>query len=166
MTSKALITVLLVEDNPGDARLIRELFTSDRVHRVEFTHVECMAEAEKQLKARTFDVILLDLGLPDTHGLEAVRRAHAAAPHVPLVVVTGLDDDSMGTQALREGAQDYLGKGQLDKGGFWRAMRYAMERKATELAQRQSAESYKVLLFEPAADVGARFGKQDLSCGE
>jgi len=145
MNSMSLITALLVEDNPGDARLIREIFANDPVHRIDLAHVQCMADAEKRLAADRFDVIVLDLGLPDAQGLEAVRRAHAAAPLVPLVVVTGLDDDSMGTQALRAGAQDYLTKGQLDKGGFWRAMRYAMERKTTELAHSQSAESYKVL---------------------
>ena len=145
MSRMSRITALLVEDNPGDARLIREIFAGDPAHKIDLTHVECMADAEKRLASDKFDVIVLDLGLPDVQGLEAVRRAHAAAPHIPMVVVTGLDDESMGSQALRAGAQDYLTKGQLDKGGFWRAMRYAMERKTTELAHSQNAESYKLL---------------------
>jgi PAS domain-containing protein len=75
---------------------------------------------------------LLDLGLPDAQGLEAVRRAHAAAPRVPLVVLTGLDDESLAAQALQKGAQDYLIKGQIETRGLFRALRYAIERKIME----------------------------------
>ena len=81
-----------------------------------------------------FDVILLDLGLPDAQGLGAVRRAHAAAPRIPLVVLTGMDDDSLAAQALQEGAQDYLVKGQIETRGLLRALRYAVERKDMEEA--------------------------------
>ena len=78
------------------------------------------------------DIILLDLGLPDAQGLGAIRRAHAAAPRVPLVVLTGLDDKSLAEQALQEGAQDYLIKGQIEARGLLRALRYATERKRLE----------------------------------
>ena len=78
------------------------------------------------------DIILLDLGLPDARGLGAVRRAHAAAPHVSLVVLTGLDDESLAKQVLQEGAQDHLIKGQIDGRGLLRALGYAIERKAME----------------------------------
>src|SRR6185436_5995282 len=107
MSTKSLKKVLLVEDNRGDARLLREMFSEQGPpHNVELTHVGCMGDAEKHLAERGFDVILLDLGLPDAQGLGAVRRAHAAAPRVPLVVLTGLDDDLVALQALQEGAQD------------------------------------------------------------
>ena len=106
--------ILLVEDNLGDARLLREMFSEKGAHNTELTHVECMSEAEKHLANRVVDIILLDLGLPDARGLEAVRRAHAAAPGVPLVVLTGLDDEVLAGQALHEGAQDYLIKGQIE----------------------------------------------------
>ena len=142
---KPLTTVLLVEDNPGDARLIREIFEGNPEHKIALTHVECMSDAEKELARLTFDIVVLDLGLPDAQGLEAVQRAHAVAPHLPLVVLTGVDDESLGVKAMQQGAQDYLAKGQLDKGGFWRALRYAMERKTAELAQRRSEESYRLL---------------------
>jgi DNA-binding NarL/FixJ family response regulator len=75
------------------------------------------------------DLILLDLGLRDAQGLEAVRRAHAAAPNIPLVVLTGLDDEDTAAVALHEGAQDYLIKGQIESRGLHRALRYAIERK-------------------------------------
>jgi diguanylate cyclase (GGDEF)-like protein/PAS domain S-box-containing protein len=133
MTSP-LSAVLLVEDNPGDARLLREMLREEGPHNVELTQVECMSEAEEHLAAGIVDIILLDLGLPDTQGLEAVRRARAAAPRTPLVVLTGASDESLGTQALQEGAQDYLFKGQIDARGLLRALRYAAERKTMQEA--------------------------------
>ena len=92
------------------------------------------------------DIILLDLGLPDAQGLEAVRRAHAAAPRVPLVVLTGLDDESLAAQALQEGAQDYLIKGQIETRGLLRALRYAIERKTMEEALFVEKERAQVTL--------------------
>ena len=114
MSNKSITKVLLVEDNPGDARLLREMFNEEDTLNTELTHVQYMSEAERHLAQHTVDIILLDLGLPDAQGLEAVRRARAAAPRVPLVVLTGLDDESLAAQALQEGAQDYLIKGQID----------------------------------------------------
>jgi PAS domain S-box-containing protein len=134
MSTASLERLLLVEDNPGDARLLREMFKEQGSHDTEVTHVESLAEAEKHLAAREFDIILLDLGLPDAEGLGAVRRARAAAPRVPLVVLTGLDDESLAVQALQEGAQDYLVKGQIESRGLLRALRYAIERKNMEEA--------------------------------
>jgi two-component system cell cycle sensor histidine kinase/response regulator CckA len=130
--------LLVVEDNPGDARLVREMVTGHGSLNTEFTHVESMSAAEAHLSERAVDVILLDLGLPDAQGLEAVRRAHAAAPRVPLVVMTGEDDEVLAAQTLREGAQDYLVKGQIDARGLLRVLRYAIERKSTEEARKRS----------------------------
>ena len=95
---KSMETALLIEDNPGDARLFREMFREGSQNS-KLTHVESMSEAEKHLAEGAVDVILLDLGLPDAQGLVAVRRAHALAPGIPLVVLTGLDDDSLAVQA-------------------------------------------------------------------
>ena len=128
MIAKSIRILLLVEDNPGDARLLREMLNEQSVHFTELTHLECMADAEKHLSARDVDIILLDLGLPDAQGVEAVRRARIAAPRVPLVVLTGRDDETLAAQALQEGAQDYLIKGQIDARGLLRALRYAIER--------------------------------------
>jgi diguanylate cyclase (GGDEF)-like protein/PAS domain S-box-containing protein len=134
MIKKSLKLLLLVEDNPGDARLLREMLNEAGAYKTEISHVETMLEAEKELRERAFNIVLLDLGLPDAQGLEAVRRTHAVAPRVPLVVLTGLDDESLATRTLQEGAQDYLIKGQIETRGLLRALRYAIERKTLEEA--------------------------------
>ena len=103
--------LLLVEDNPGDARLLREMLNEPGSDHIAVTHVESMIEAEKSLAEGRFEIILLDLGLPDAQGLEGVRRALAAAPRIPLVVLTGMDDESLAAQALNQGAEDYSGQG-------------------------------------------------------
>jgi diguanylate cyclase (GGDEF)-like protein/PAS domain S-box-containing protein len=144
MTKKLML--LLVEDNRGDVRLLREMFNEPGSHNTELAHVTCMSEAEKHLAEGEVDIILLDLGLPDSQGLEAVRRAHAAAPHLPLVVLTGLDDESLAAQALQEGAQDYLIKGQIEARGLLRALRYAIERKIMEEALFAEKERAQVTL--------------------
>jgi diguanylate cyclase (GGDEF)-like protein len=132
MKEKPIKTLLIVEDNAGDARLLREMLDGGGSRTSDLTHVENMKDAEKHLLTNYVDIILLDLGLPDTQGLEAVRRTRAAAPNAVLVVMTGFDDESMAEQTLKEGAQDYLVKGQIDSRGLLRAMRYAIQRKAME----------------------------------
>ena len=144
--SKSIKTLLLVEDNPGDAGLFREMFNEQGSHDTELTVVGSMSEAEEHLSRCVFDIILLDLGLPDAQGLGAVRRAHAAAPRVPLVVLTGLDDESLAAQALQEGAQDHLIKGQVDARGLLRALGYAVERKIMEEALFVEKERAQVTL--------------------
>jgi diguanylate cyclase (GGDEF)-like protein/PAS domain S-box-containing protein len=146
MSKKSIQVLLLVEDNPGDARLLREMFNEQGAHNIELTHVKCVGEAEQCLADREVDIIVLDLGLPDAEGIGAVRRTHAAAPHVPLVVLTGLDDEAMATQALQEGAQDYLIKGEIDARGLLRSLRYAVERKITEEALFVEKERAQVTL--------------------
>ena len=146
MSKKSIKTLLLVEDNPGDAGLFREMFNEQGSHDTELTVVGSMSEAEEHLSRCVFDIILLDLGLPDAQGLGAVRRAHAAAPRVPLVVLTGLDDESLAAQALQEGAQDHLIKGQVDARGLLRALGYAVERKIMEEALFVEKERAQVTL--------------------
>jgi diguanylate cyclase (GGDEF)-like protein/PAS domain S-box-containing protein len=147
MQMKSIKSVLLVEDNPGDARLLREIFNEDVSLGAEFTHVGCMKDAEIYLAGRTVDIVLLDLGLPDAQGLEAVRRARAAAPGVALVVLTGLDDESLAAQSIQEGAQDYLVKETYGSPrGLLRTLRHAVERKAMEEALFAEKERAQVTL--------------------
>jgi diguanylate cyclase (GGDEF)-like protein/PAS domain S-box-containing protein len=147
MSQKSIKTVLLIEDNAGDARLLREMLSEHRSsHHAELLQVSCMRDAEKHLADHPVDVILLDLGLPDVQGLDAVRCARAAAPRVALVVLTGMDDESLAVQALQEGAQDYLVKGQIETRGLLRAMRYAVERKVMEDALFVEKERAQVTL--------------------
>jgi diguanylate cyclase (GGDEF)-like protein/PAS domain S-box-containing protein len=146
MSKKSIKILLLVEDNPGDARLLREMFNEQGSQNTEFTHVQCMRDAEKHLAEHAVDITVLDLGLPDAQGLEAVRRVRAAAPRVPLVVLSAMDDESLAAQALQEGAQDYLIKGQVDARGLMRALRYAIERKVMEEALFVEKERAQVTL--------------------
>jgi signal transduction histidine kinase len=127
MKEKAL-QVLLVEDNAGDARLLREMFCKERRDSFELTHLLRMSEAVIHLANGGVDIVLLDMGLPDGHGLDTVRRAHAAAPGVPVIVLTGLDDEALAAEAMKEGAQDYLIKGQIENRALPRALRHAIER--------------------------------------
>lgn len=120
--------VLLVEDNAGDARLLREMFRTEKPDSFELTHLLRMKDAEIHLAKGGVDIVLLDMGLPDGHGLDTVRRAHAVAPGVPMIVLTGLDDETLAAEAMKEGAQDYLIKGQIENRALPRALRHAIER--------------------------------------
>jgi signal transduction histidine kinase len=127
MKEKAL-QVLVVEDNAGDVRLLREMFKGEKQGSFELTHLLRMSEAEVHLAKGGVDITLLDMGLPDGHGLETVRRAHAAAPNVPLIILTGLDDEALAADAMTQGAQDYMIKGQIESRALPRALRHAIER--------------------------------------
>jgi signal transduction histidine kinase len=130
------LRILLVEDNPGDARLLRE-FLRDGTLPFELTHAERLTEARRALRERPVDVILLDLSLPDASGMETVRGMLAAADNVPILVLTGLDDQELAVRAVQSGAQDYLVKGQVDASQLGRAIRYGLERKRLELEREQ-----------------------------
>jgi signal transduction histidine kinase len=120
--------VLLIEDNLGDARLLELMLEEATTSRYDVTHATRLGDALGLLSDGRPDVMLLDLGLPDAQGLDSVRRARAAAGDVPLIVLTGVDDDAMAAQALQEGAQDYLAKGRIASESLTRAIRYAMQR--------------------------------------
>jgi signal transduction histidine kinase len=150
--------ILLVEDNPADARLLREMLNEQSSYNAELTHVDCMSAAEKYLAERSVDIILLDPGLPDAQGLGAIRRAHAAAPRVPLVVLTGLDDESLAEQALQEVAQDYLIKGQIETRGILRALRYATERKRLEWLKDEFVSTVSHELRTPLTSIAGSLG--------
>ena len=148
--------LLVVEDSEGDARLLREMFLENPANTIVMTHVGSMKEAEKHLAEYEVDIVLLDLGLPDSQGLEAVRRAHASAPDVPLVVLSGLDDERMAVEALQQGAQDYLIKGQIDSRGLMRALRHAIERQTLEAAARALSAKVEAARNEAEAATAAK----------
>jgi signal transduction histidine kinase len=133
-----LVRVLLVEDSPSDAALIEESLTQEGLGQFEFSHVETLSEAMKQLRQSAFDVALLDLTLPDISGRETFVRMRAEAPSLPIVLMTGVDDEAIGLEAVRHGIQDYLIKGQTHGRQTARAIRYAIERKRSEEALRQA----------------------------
>ncbi len=146
------ISVLLIEDNPGDARLLREAVKEAEDIAIRLTHVETLARALTRLGEEHFDVIMLDLSLPDAEGLETLVRTHVQAPNIPIVVLTGLDDEDLAVKAVREGAQDYLVKGQVTGRVLVRAMRYATERKRA-VEELQRSEEYFRSLIENALDI-------------
>jgi PAS domain S-box-containing protein len=135
MTSQP-IDVLLVEDNPADARLLIESLRDSGPDSFRVTQAIRLHSAIESLARAPADVILLDLSLPDSSGLATVERLQAAAPGVPVVVLTGLQDESLALQAVRRGVQDYLVKGQCEGGLAARALRYAVERRRVEDALR------------------------------
>jgi len=119
-------TILLIEDNPGDVRLIREYLSESSRMRLEVaTRLETGLE---RLASGGIDVVLLDLSLPDSHGFDTFRQVHTRTPHVPIVVLTALDNDAVVAETLREGGQDYLLKTHLDHEILRRAIAYAIER--------------------------------------
>ena len=120
--------VLLIEDNPGDARLIWEMLAEVKGSPVDLKYADRLSSGLERLAEGGIDVILLDLSLPDSEGLDTFAQVHARAPQVPIIVLTGLDDESLAVKAVREGAQDYLVKGQVDGRLLVRAIRYAIER--------------------------------------
>jgi signal transduction histidine kinase len=143
MVQAARLAVLLVEDNPADARLARELLVEATDGDVDIVHCESLAAGLECLGSRAIDVALLDLSLSDAHGLDTVARMHARFPLVPIIVLSGLNDEATAVEALQNGAQDYLVKGQGDGHLILRATRYAIERKRVQLqlvAEKEKAE--------------------------
>ena len=126
------IKVLLVEDNAGDARLIRLMLAEGDLPGYAATHVTCLGEALERLSAVSPAVILLDLNLPDAHGYQTFARVYQQAPSIPILLMTGLDDQVLATEVVRHGAQDYLVKGRFDANLLTHAIRYALERKRSE----------------------------------
>jgi signal transduction histidine kinase/DNA-binding response OmpR family regulator len=130
--SSGAIKVLLVEDNPGDARLLQEFLKEPPGSPFELVHVDRLSEALNSLRAEPFGVILLDLSLPDAQGLDTIGRLRGHAANVPIVVLTGLDDEEVAVAAVEQGAQDYLIKGQVDGHLLARSLRYAIQRHRAE----------------------------------
>ena len=137
--------VLLVEDQDAFADLVQDILAEFSGSSFHVSRVRSASEAAQRLRAEAIDVVLLDLALPDAHGLNTFCKVHAAASSVPVIVLTGLDDERLALQAMREGAQDYLVKGQLEPRILARVLRYAIERKRGAEALRQSEEFFRLI---------------------
>ncbi len=122
------IKTLLVEDNEGDAFLLKKKLAYGKEIQFDLTHVDRLAIAVKLVQRELFDVVLLDLSLPDSKGLETFLSLETIAPHLPIVLLTGLNDESVALKAVRAGAQDYLIKGQATTEVLIRSVNYAIER--------------------------------------
>ncbi len=126
------IKVLLVEDNLGDARLVHEMLLEVSAYGFQLTHAKTLQEACEYLATGYYDTMLLDLSLPDAHGLDSINHVLNVSSTLPIVVLSGLDDTDMAIEAVQSGAQDYLVKGQGDGNLLTRSLRYAIERKRSE----------------------------------
>jgi len=123
-----IIKVLSVEDNPELATLMQKVLFQDKTYAFELEAVDCLSLGLKRLSEESFDILLLDLILPDSQGLDTFIRVHAQAPQIPIIVLTGLENETLAMEALRMGAQDYLVKGKFDILLLERCIRYAIER--------------------------------------
>src|SRR6478609_1162884 len=134
--------ILLVEDDDGDALLVEELLDISGAH-VEITRAGTLADALRT-DLQTIDCVLLDLDLPDAQGLSALHRLKTDRTDLAVLVLTGLDDDQRGNEAVGAGAQDYLVKGQIDGQSLARAVRYAVERQSADEARQQAEENARL----------------------
>ncbi|MCB0176989.1 MAG: response regulator [Anaerolineae bacterium] len=126
------IKVLLIEDNPGDAYLIKYLLKESLTADFQVKNAGHLGKGLDILDHEDFDVILLDLQLPDSHGIETLEKVQQHVLHIPIVLLTGLDDEAFALEAVREGAQDYLVKGKIESDLLVRTLKYAIERKQSE----------------------------------
>ncbi len=127
----APIRVLLVEDNPGDARLLHVMLMEGTTQ-FECEDAETLLDGLEKLRQGSYDIVLLDLSLPDSQGPETFLKVRGNFPDLPVVLLTGLNDEELGVKAMREGVQDYLVKGQVNSDLLVRSIRYAIERKSGE----------------------------------
>ncbi len=151
--SSSAVKVLLVEDSPSDAVLLQESLNSPGNGRFEITHVERLADGLAALGRASFDVLLLDLSLPDSTGRETFLRARQEAPEVPIIVMTSVADETLALDALRHGIQDYLIKGQAYGRQTSRAIRYAIERRQMEAALQKERDQLEVRIQERTAEL-------------
>jgi len=150
MTEKRL-TVLLIEDNSGDARLIREVLEEDSSTRLKLIHVTELRTGLERLAEGGIDVVLLDLSLPDSQGIDTFNQAHAHSPHVPIVVLTGHNDDGLASATLQAGGQDFLNKGVSNLCTLHQSIRHAVARKRVEESNRAME------LIDEASRIDERF---------
>lgn len=139
--------ILIVEDNPGDLFLVKEFLKRTSLPSFQILHADTLEQAIRLLKSHHFKIILLDLFLTDSEGIGTFEKVYPLSANAPVIVLTGLVDESVTAEALQKGAQDYLVKGEYDKKLLEKTIRYAIERKHNQELLKQSEEEYK-LLFE------------------
>ncbi|MBI2995991.1 MAG: response regulator transcription factor [Candidatus Melainabacteria bacterium] len=141
------IEVLLVEDSDGDAKFIHEILSGTSSPKFDVIRQERLSGAMKTIGNGDIDIILLDLSLPDSHGLETFVTLNSKAKNIPIIVLTGLNDEEIAIKAVQEGAQDYIVKGQLEKSALIRSIRYAIGRSKKEeiqLAKKEESTNQKL----------------------
>ncbi|MBI4313596.1 MAG: response regulator [Candidatus Omnitrophica bacterium] len=137
--------VLLVEDDPEDVKLLRRILIKADTTEIELETVSQVSAGRERLALGGIDLVILDLMLPDSQGLDTLSSIQQSAPAVPIVILTGLDDEEIGLTAVRQGAQDYIVKSRISAENFPRAIRYAVERKKMEETLRAQKEELERL---------------------
>lgn len=132
------IKVLLVEDNPDDALLVQEMIRARGAGQFELSVERTLVDSLNRLKKESFDLILLDFNLPDSRGIATMKNLQKEASHLAIVVITGMDEEAVALEALKNGAEDFLVKSEFDGSLLIRSARYAVERKRSEDLQRAS----------------------------
>ncbi|MBD1807191.1 response regulator [Microcoleus sp. FACHB-SPT15] len=158
---RSFVNILLVEDNLAEARLLQEVLKGTLFRRFNLAHVKRLGEAisllersrVEQLQADDFDVVLLDLTLPDSHGLASLDLLIQHAPSLPIVVLTNTNDEELAVEAVRHGAQDYLVKRHVNQDNLVRSLRYAIERKQAAEALREANEILEIRVQERTAEL-------------
>ena len=138
-----IVTILLIEDNPGDARRVEEILKDVRGFLYNYVRVDRLSKGFSRLEENDIDIVLLDLNLADSIGYDTFTQFHRRFPDVPVILLTGLNDEELGLHAVRDGAQDYLAKGNLEGNLLARSIRYAMERKLAAIALHKSEQLFK-----------------------
>ncbi len=151
LTDKKKINILLVEDNPGDARLIMEMLKTESTP-FELDTVGRLSAAFEKLKSTKYDVMLLDLGLPDSKGIETMEKVRKLATDLPIIILTGMADEQIGIQAVEQGAQDFLIKWEASEAVMARTITYAIERKKADERLRKSEQQLELAVN--GADLG------------
>ncbi|MCD4754648.1 MAG: PAS domain-containing protein [Deltaproteobacteria bacterium] len=159
-TQSKIIKVLLMEDNPGDARLIQEMVSEVDGAAFGLERVDRLSTGLEHLSVKDVDVILLDLGLPDSVGLDTFKKVHAHVPEVPIVMLTGLDDAEIAIEGVRMGAQDYLVKGRVDGNLLSRILLYSIERKKTGKSLQESEIRFRELFNNMSSGVAVYKAKE------
>ena len=152
---KDSVKVLLIEDNPGDARLIRELLAEKKGGSFRLECTDRLSAAIERLASGKVDVILLDLGLPDSQGFDTFIKVHNSVPQIPIVILSGLTDEELAAKTVRDGAQDYLVKGHTDSNLLGRSLRYAIERKQAEVELQKHRDHLEELVEQRTTELTA-----------
>ncbi len=149
------VKVLLMEDNPGDARLIRELLAEGKGGSFRLESVDRLSAGIERLASGKVDVVLLDLGLPDSQGFDTFIKVHNSVPQIPIVILSGLTDEELAAKTVRDGAQDYLVKGHVDSNLLGRSLRYAIERKQAEVELQEYRDHLEELVVQRTTELTA-----------
>jgi putative nucleotidyltransferase with HDIG domain len=153
------VDLLIIEDNPADARLVELML--EEVGGFSCRRAETLAQALAAIAERPPKAVLLDLSLPDSHGMETISRVRLAAPSLPIIICTGLDDEAVGLSALQHGCQDYLVKGRGDGAQIRHTILYAIERKGMEEERQQNTLKFKRVLLQTVRSLSLTLEMRD-----